>query len=129
MLRLQVSRGAVQKAVCVLLRGPFFGLVQQRLSPVTQVRFSVTRDTGAVRGPNWECGSIVNEQIQYDPVVTVVSRVFLGHHPQVRWSIYMIWTPNLFILGVCARRVCAIDETTYKCFAVASFLQGLGRTG
>ncbi|CAK9096181.1 unnamed protein product [Durusdinium trenchii] len=34
-----VSRGAVQKAVCVLLRGPFFGLVQQRLSPVTQVFF------------------------------------------------------------------------------------------
>eukprot|EP00434_Breviolum_minutum_P025898 symbB.v1.2.022899.t1/scaffold2015.1/size92276/12 len=34
-----VSRGAVQKAVCVLLRCPFFGLVQQRLSPVTQVFF------------------------------------------------------------------------------------------
>eukprot|EP00435_Cladocopium_sp_Y103_P015034 s2078_g3.t1 len=34
-----VSRGAVQKAVCVLLRCPFFGVVQQRLSPVTQVFF------------------------------------------------------------------------------------------
>ena len=34
-----VSRSSVQKAVCVLLRCPFFGVVQQRLSPVTQVFF------------------------------------------------------------------------------------------
>ncbi|CAE7571670.1 Rsph1 [Symbiodinium sp. CCMP2592] len=34
-----VSRSSVQKAVCVLLRCPFFGLAQQRLSPVTQVFF------------------------------------------------------------------------------------------
>ncbi|CAE8620839.1 unnamed protein product [Polarella glacialis] len=34
-----VSRSSVQKAVCVLSRCPFFGLIQQRLSPVTQVFF------------------------------------------------------------------------------------------
>jgi len=34
-----VLRGTVQKAVCALSRCPFFGLVQQRLSPVTQVFF------------------------------------------------------------------------------------------
>jgi len=34
-----VSRSAVQKAVCVLSRCPFFGLIQERLSPVTQAFF------------------------------------------------------------------------------------------
>lgn len=34
-----VSRSFVQKAVCVLSRCPFFGLLQQRISPVTEAYF------------------------------------------------------------------------------------------
>lgn len=34
-----VSRSVVQKAVCVLSRCPFYGMIQQRLSPVTQAFF------------------------------------------------------------------------------------------
>ncbi|CAJ1362640.1 unnamed protein product, partial [Effrenium voratum] len=60
-----VSRVTVQKAVCVLLRCPFYGLVQQRLSPVTQVFFEQRdfRRTELLRDFSSQLGSLTFEAL------------------------------------------------------------------